>query len=168
MDGGIMTQTPAESEGGGQQRARLLAFAFARADLLIELDRTGTITFASGAARWAVDRATEALIGVKLPSLAAPESVGVLKDLHKAFTQGVRFPPQVILFKRATGASVAASIAGCPMPEIPDRYYLTVAHPHKRTSELHSGTVKRNDETGLLTRESFEQHARERLEEARQ
>ena len=163
-----MTQTPAaESESGGAQRARLLAFAFARADLLIELDRTGTITFASGAARWAVDRATEALVGVKLPSLAAPESIGVLKELHKAFTQGVRFPPQVILFKRASG-SVAASIAGCPMPEMPDRYFLTVAHPHKRTSELHSGTVKRNDESGLLTRESFEQHARQRLEEARE
>src|SRR5215468_4752080 len=103
MDGGILTQS-AESESGGQQRARLLAFAFARADLLIELDRTGTITFASGAARWAVDRATEALIGVKLPSLAAPESIGVLKELHKAFTQGVRFPPQTILFKRATGS----------------------------------------------------------------
>jgi EAL domain-containing protein (putative c-di-GMP-specific phosphodiesterase class I)/GGDEF domain-containing protein len=167
MDGAILTK-PAEPDNGAQQRARLLAFAFARADLLIELDRSATITFASGAARWAVDRATDALVGAKLPSLTAPESAGVLRDLHKAFTQGVRFPPQTILFKRGTGASVAASIAGCPMPEMPDRYFLTVAHPYKRTSDLHSGATKRSDETGLLTRESFEAHAKARLAESRQ
>lgn len=166
MDGAVVS-SPAETDSAGPQRARLLAFAFARADLLLELDRTGTITFAAGAARWAVDRATDALVGVKLPTLASPESIGVLKELHKAFSTGARLVPQTILFKRGSG-SVAASIAGCPMPEMPDRYYLTVAHPNKRTSELHSGAVARNDETGLLTRESFEQHAKARLEEARE
>jgi EAL domain-containing protein (putative c-di-GMP-specific phosphodiesterase class I)/GGDEF domain-containing protein len=156
--------SPAELDG--PQRARLLAFAFARADLLVELDRSATITFASGAARWAVDRSAEELIGVKFPTLAAPESAGVLRELQKAFVHGTRFPPQTLLFKHG-GAPVAASIAGCPMPEMPDRYFLTVAHPYKRTSELHSGAVARSDETGLLTRESFEQHAKARLQEAR-
>ena len=159
---------PSESESEtGPQRARLLAFAFARADLLLEIDRTATITFASGAARWAVDRPAEALIGVKFPSLAAPESAGVLRELQKAFAQGQRFPPQVLLFKRGQEV-VAASVAGCPMPEMPDRYFLTLAHPHKRTSDLHSGAVARNDSTGLLTKESFEKHAKQQLEESRE
>src|SRR5271170_1423533 len=129
---------PTDSESG-PQRARLLAFAFARADLLIELDRTATITFASGAARWAVDRPADQLIGLKFPSLAAPESAGVLRELQKAFAQGQRFPPQTMLFKHGQEA-VAASVAGCPMPEMPDRYFLTLAHPYKRTSE-HSGAI---------------------------
>jgi len=158
----------ASSEGeAGPQRARLLAFAFARADLLLELDRTATITYASGAARWAVDRSADELIGVKFPTLAAPESVGVLRDLQKAFAQGQRFAPQTLLFKRG-GQAVAASVAGCPMPEMPDRYFLTIAHPHKRTSELHSGAVARNDASGLLTKESFEKHAKQALEAAKQ
>jgi len=157
---------PSESESG-PQRARLLAFAFARADLLLELDRTATITFASGAARWAVDRPAEALIGMKFPSLAAPESAGVLRELQKAFAQGQRFPPQILLFKRGQEA-VAASVAGCPLPEMPDRYFLTLAHPHKRTSDQHSGAVARNDSTGLLTKESFEKHAKQQLEQSRE
>jgi len=148
------------------QRARLLAFAFARADLLIELDKAATITYATGSARWAVDRATEQLVGVKFPSLAAPESIGVLRDLQKAFSAGQRFAPQTMLFKHGT-TPVAVSLAGCPMPEMPDRYFITIAHPYKRTSDLHSGAVARNDESGLLTRESFEKHAKDRLEQAR-
>ena len=159
--------TPPTDSEGSAQRARLLAFAFARADLLLELDRTATITYASGAARWAVDRPAEQLIGVKFPTLAAPESVGVLRDLQKAFAQGQRFAPQTLLFKRG-GEAIAASVAGCPMPEMPDRYFLTIAHPHKRTSELHSGAVARNDTSGLLTKESFEKHAKKALEEAKE
>jgi EAL domain-containing protein (putative c-di-GMP-specific phosphodiesterase class I)/GGDEF domain-containing protein len=156
---------PGDSEGAAQ-RARLLAFAFARSDLLLEIDKGATITFATGSARWAVDRATDQLVGVKFPTLAAPESIGVLRDLQKAFTSGQRFAPQTILFKHGT-QPVAASLAGCPMPEMPDRYFLTIAHPYKRTSDLHSGAVSRNVESGLLTRESFEKHAKERLDKAR-
>ncbi|MBI3514424.1 MAG: EAL domain-containing protein [Proteobacteria bacterium] len=160
--------TPTPEPDAAAQRARLVAFAFARADLLLEIDRTATITFASGAARWAVDRAAGELIGVKFPTLAAAESAGVLRDLQKAFTQGTRFPPQTLLFKRGSGEAIAASLAGCPMPDMPDRYFLTIAHPYKRTSDLHSGAVARSDESGLLTRESFEKHARAQLEAARQ
>ncbi len=158
--------SPAELDSGAQ-RARLLAFAFARADLLLELDRTATITYASGSARWALDRSTDELVGLKFPALASAESAVVLRELQKAFAQGLRFAPQTLLFKRSTGEAVAASVAGCPMPEMPDRYFLTIAHPYKRTSDLHSGAVARNDETGLLTRESFEKHAKARLAESR-
>jgi EAL domain-containing protein (putative c-di-GMP-specific phosphodiesterase class I)/GGDEF domain-containing protein len=157
---------PATEPESGAQRARLVAFAFARADLLLEIDRSATITFASGAARWAVDRSAGELVGTKFPSLAAAESAGVLREVQKAFVSGTRFPPQTVLFKHG-GQAVAASLAGCPMPDMPDRYFLTIAHPHKRTSELHSGAVARNDESGLLTRESFEKHARAALEESR-
>src|SRR5258708_8862527 len=118
----------------GQQRERLLAFAFARADLLLELDRSATITFASGAARWAMEKSAEELVGEKFPLLTAPESQGVLRDLQKAFKGGQRLTPQIILFKRGTSA-IAASISGCPMPEMPDRYFLTIAHPNTRTEE---------------------------------
>ena len=160
--------TPSTEPDGAAQRARLVAFAFARADLLLEIDRTATITFASGAARWAVDRSAGELVGVKFPTLAAAESAGVLRELQKAFAAGTRFPPQTLLFKRSSGEAVAASLAGCPMPDIPDRYFLTLAHPHKRTSDLHSGAVARSDESGLLTRESFEKHARAQLDAARE
>lgn len=152
--------------GSGVNRSRLLAFAFARADLLLELDRGATITFASGAARWAVGRSADELVGQRFPALASPESRGVLRELQDAFKNGQRLKPQTILFQ-CRSETVAASIAGCPMPDTPNRYFLTIAHPSTETTARPDPKVTRNEVTGLLDQKSFEAAAKERLDAAR-
>lgn len=171
----------AASDNGSRDRARLMAFAFARADLLIEIDRGGAITYASGAARWAVGMSTDELVGRKFPTLASPESRGVLRELLVAFKDGKRLEPETMLFQQGK-SSVAASIAGCPMPDMPDRYYLSIAHPPKTkprpvaaaapapgtAAHAHAAAMSgRAEGTDLLDRKSFQNHAQQQVEAAR-
>jgi len=54
-------------------RERFVAFAFAAADLLVELDETGCVSFAAGAFRARLGRSPESLIGRHPTELLAPE-----------------------------------------------------------------------------------------------
>jgi len=52
-------------------RRRFVAFSFASADLLVELDSAGVITFASGAARVLTGRMENELVGFRFLNLVA-------------------------------------------------------------------------------------------------
>src|SRR3989304_10215537 len=60
------------------ERDRYVAFAFAAADLLLEIDRQGRILFASGAAQQLTGRGDQALIGTSLYELLASEDRGLV------------------------------------------------------------------------------------------
>ena len=52
--------------------ARLLGFAFTNADFLFEMDKSGTILFAAGAANDLVKESNEALVGKPAGKLFKP------------------------------------------------------------------------------------------------
>ncbi|MSO76886.1 MAG: EAL domain-containing protein [Alphaproteobacteria bacterium] len=107
---------------------RFLSFAFAGADLLLDLDTTGTITFALGAATGLADRADHQLVGRSWRSLIDPEDQPLLSALFASLLPGARFGPiQVRLcLTQADGAPVSGFVRACRLPDDENRIACTL------------------------------------------
>lgn len=81
---------------------RLLGFAFASSDLLLELDAKGSIVFGLGSGP-SIDLSAESFRGISLSHRVAPPSVEPLKALLKALRPGARSEPTDVLFLAGTG-----------------------------------------------------------------
>lgn len=129
---------------------RLLAFAFASADVLVEADGDLRIAYARGATRSLLKAGEDALLGRPLLSLFAPSERGLVLGLLRGLAPQSRLPQAVV--KLAGGAAAAL---GCYRPEAADgHFYLTLARA--RLSKAEEAVESRRDaETGLLAREDF-------------
>lgn len=98
----------------GRAVDRFLAFAFAAADLLVEADLHGTITFAAGAFRSRLGVEPADFVGRPLASLFAPaEAAEVAQLLAMA---GLRGRVRPVVMRLADAAASAASVAALVMP----------------------------------------------------
>ena len=73
--------------------ARLLGFAFANADLLFEIDRSGDILFATGATTGLSDRSDADLVGRPAAGLFNPADAARFATLSRAMNPGGRLGP---------------------------------------------------------------------------
>ena len=136
-------------------RDRFIAFAFARGDLLVEIDHAGIVTFATGATQGLLGASADQMVGRPIADLVATDSAATLDRLLAAARRGDRLAPTAIVLARADRRR-PGSIAGCPLHHQPDRYFLSFAAD---TIGLPTGLQDREPETGLLTRAGFEQAA---------
>ena len=106
--------------GHSASRDRLLAFAFAAADLLIEVGPSGTITWAAGAFKTHFGQPAEAFVGRKLLSLIEPADQDALtRTLIKVSLHG-HTPPVLLRLNdaRATEYSLGALMLPGPQPRL--------------------------------------------------
>ncbi len=129
---------------------RLLAFAFAGADLLFEVDNTGTTLFATGATSAFSKRHN--LIGEKAALLFHPGEQARFSNIVRGLKPGGRVGPEPVTL--ASGEK--ASLSMCFLPEA-DRISCTLVKPGKRGS-LGVGIDK---ETGLSDMDAFVEAAAE-------
>ncbi|MFO1187239.1 MAG: EAL domain-containing protein [Alphaproteobacteria bacterium] len=134
------------------ERERLLAFSFANADLLLELDAAFSITFASGALRHLTGRAESELLGASLLSLIdAPDEVLVLRLLGQ-LAPNARLPLVATALTSSTGEPVPINLSGYRLDSAAPRYFITVAARERSAQEA----CRRSDpETGLLASDDF-------------
>ncbi len=125
---------------------RLLAFAFAGADLLFEVDRDGKILFATGATSGFSIAAN--LTGRQATEFFSPPEQARFTIMAHGMNPGERFGPLTITL--ASGEK--ASLAMCYLPQS-DRISCTLVKPGNRGSIASSPT--RDKETGLVDRETF-------------
>jgi EAL domain-containing protein (putative c-di-GMP-specific phosphodiesterase class I) len=92
------------------ERERYVAFAFAGADLLVETDLAGRITFAAGAFRMRLGQAPEALMGRPVTELVAPAYRGPLAAALAALPARGRLPPTRL--RLADAATTSFTVAG--------------------------------------------------------
>ena len=93
-------------------RDRFLAFAFAAADLLVEADPTGRITFAAGAFRSRFGAAPESFVGRRISDLVAPEDGGTLAmAMNLLLARGRLAPLSVRLNDASRSAFALAGLA---------------------------------------------------------
>ncbi len=113
--------SPAPGPGG---RDRFLAFAFAAADLLLEVSADGTVGFAAGAFNARFGRPPEHFVGQRLHGLFLPADQAAL-DLALATTalRG-RLAPLVLRLSDAGGHADGAVRSG--MPSGPGRLCFTI------------------------------------------
>ena len=125
---------------------RLLAFAFAGADLLFEIDTDGKILFATGATSGFSTSAS--LTGTRAAEFFSAADQARFTILARGMTPGERQGPLPITL--ASGEK--ATLAICLLPQS-DRIACTLVKPGKRGS-MASGPTK-DKETGLADKDTF-------------
>ena len=140
---------------------RYVAFAFARGDVLLEIDSNGIIVFATGTVRGLLGVDADALIGKPLATIAAPEAAQALSlvvNAAKARRRVLVDLPLQIGTRRVGG-----NIAGCPLPDGPG-YYLSFS------AQLGTARVPieppRDAATGLLSGDALTVQAEKLLASA--
>jgi EAL domain-containing protein (putative c-di-GMP-specific phosphodiesterase class I) len=105
------------------ERDRFVAFAFAAADLLFEIDTQGRIQFAAGATQRLAGRGAEQLIGTSFYDLLSADDGGIAAVHVASLRKGGRFVPLVVHFK----GGMAALLGACALPDRQDTIYLTLS-----------------------------------------
>jgi EAL domain-containing protein (putative c-di-GMP-specific phosphodiesterase class I) len=140
-------------------RDRFVAFAFAFADLLIEVGPEGRIEFAAGAARGLTGREAAELAATPFAELFAPRDREPAERLLAAARGGNR-TGAIVLRLAATGAG--ASVSSCALP---GRAVVYVAIAHRAAAAI--AGAERDLASGLLAAEPFAEAAAAAVEEAR-
>ena len=108
--------------------ARLLAFAFANADLLFEVDRSGTVVFATGAVSEFLPENSQKLVGSGASQLFEPSDGLKFATFTKSMAEGDRAGP--IRMRLVGGRDVSVSF--CHLPQIGPNIACTMARPGQR------------------------------------
>ena len=139
-----------------QERDRFVAFAFAAADLLVQLDPDGRIRFAAGAAKVLLDLPAEALTGRDFLDIVAPTDRLYVRHLLAALRRQARIEPVKVMLHVPGGASLPMLLGGCCMPDKTPDVFLSLSHPPLPTApEL----LPRDLVTGLLEADAFAEAA---------
>lgn len=125
-----MTQESQEQENElREQRNRFLAFSFASADLLLEIDDSGKICFALGAAIAVTGIDPEHLKGRKWIDIFDIPDQKKLNDAYKNAKPGTRLGPFDVRLDQSLCQHQPAIVTAITMPDNP-RFYLTLGFPN--------------------------------------
>ena len=108
-----------------RQRDRFVALAFAAADLLLEVDDAGVVTFAAGASQRLYGRDTDRLIGTRLDELLADGDRPVAAALLHSIQHGGRFVPVTLRLARTDAQAV--TFGGCRLPDRPGTSFVALS-----------------------------------------
>ncbi|MBO0334851.1 GGDEF domain-containing protein [Sneathiella sp. CAU 1612] len=131
-------------------KERFVAFSFAAADLLIELDNNGVVVFASGAAKGLTGVDMANLKGMPFVDVVAKQDKSVFTHILETMKVGDRITPVVA---RMANTKVSVTVGACKLPRNHEHIFLALtvsAMAAARPSSEH-----RDSETGLLDRTDF-------------
>lgn len=156
-----MPQAPAPLRA---ERDRFLAFAFAAADALVELDAEHRIGFAAGATRALLGAAASDLVGRPVLDLVPlPERARLRRSLETIEQHG-RFAPLRLHLGQARRAVM---VSGSILPDQERSVFLALRTAEPEEQGLKSRPKGRRDQqSGLHDAKSFEAMAREALAES--
>jgi EAL domain-containing protein (putative c-di-GMP-specific phosphodiesterase class I) len=143
------------------ERDRFVAFAFAAADLLLEIDAHNVICFASGATFSLTRHSADELVGQSVLELLAPRERPMIRILLQSLAKGGRMSPMPVQLANDDGS--IAVLGGCRLPTQHDYYYLTIGLPVPAVV-VDERDGRRDAETGLLDKDAFARLATERLD----
>jgi EAL domain-containing protein (putative c-di-GMP-specific phosphodiesterase class I)/GGDEF domain-containing protein len=148
------------SDATRAERDRFVAFAFAAADLLLEVDEAGKITFAAGALKSLTHRDAGALMGRPFTELLADSDRSLVKVLLASLKDGGRLSP--ILVQLANPVALNVMLGGCRLPTPRECYQITLTVLTARMPvDVRPGN--RDAATGLLGKDEFSKLAEEKL-----
>jgi EAL domain-containing protein (putative c-di-GMP-specific phosphodiesterase class I) len=107
------------------QRDRFVGFAFAAADLLIEVTHDGTIAFVAGAAQNLNGCTSENLVGTAFVELISAADRPVVAALVAALARGGRLVP--LCLRLARDGSPPVVLGGCRLPNNSGSVFLSLA-----------------------------------------
>ncbi len=113
-------------------RDRFVAFAFAGADLLVEAQANGIITYAAGAFRAWFNRDPDSLVGIELETIIAPGDRTVLSICLAILAEHGRLAPVVLRLDDPSATPMA--FAGLTLPGFPLRLCTTFSRLAQKPS----------------------------------
>ena len=144
-------------------RDRFVALAFCWADLLFELDRDGTIVFASGAVQSVLRADPGQIIGLPFRDLVVREDRHILKLAQTILNKHGRVDEVSLRLRAPGGPTPPLALAGHRMAELDNHFFLAV-HSRDRLT-LSDGTKHRVARDSLYDAGGFAQAAKELLQD---
>ncbi|CAA7628041.1 EAL domain-containing protein [Candidatus Terasakiella magnetica] len=152
----------ADKDDLGRSSDVYVAFAFAAADVLLELDAEGNTVFAVGAAMALIGRGARGLINQPLKKIVHPADHPQLQGALTQMGRGERVRNVMVRALRPDGKPVNLALSGYRHPSGSGRLLLALSHP----GGLPPAPEHRVSETGLLDKDSFQAMATQLLESA--
>lgn len=135
-----------------RERDRFVAFAFASADILMELDADGKVIYADGATKKLLDKNPENFAGKKFLSMIHEEDHDLGEHLLSADSRA-RVDNVAIRLKTNHGSPFPLIMNGYKISELQGHFYLTFS---TFRNDLSLGDISRRDlRTGLLRKGEF-------------
>ena len=145
-----------------QQRDRFIAFAFAGADLLLELDDNDVVTYSAGAGEALYGIADNELVGRKLGHFIFERDRKKFTEALQRLRNSGRLEYTPLTLVAEGGAVSRMRMAGIKLPQFPSGYHLVMS----RVSPLASETDEQSAAGMADPRLRFVDMVRQRLNEA--
>ncbi|HOO81359.1 MAG TPA: EAL domain-containing protein [Alphaproteobacteria bacterium] len=147
-----------------KQRDRFLAFAFASADLFLEISMEGRITYALGASKSLTGFEDEDIIGKKMLELFSVYDQAQIQNIYENAQAGKRAGPLIVDLNELVSKRKAVFTA-MRMPEDPN-FYITLGFSNLLMSRL-AGEISAISTGPILDRAGFIQQAKDTFDIAR-
>lgn len=145
------------------ERNRYAALAFCWGDLLLELDESLRVVFATGASAALIGREPDALAGVPIDTLLARPFRALVSEMLEVARRRGRMENIVVRFEGDKGLSPPLSLAGYFLPDLGGHFFLAVRISVDTLPPALADSIVRESESGLLDAESFATVAAERM-----
>lgn len=137
------------------ERDRFVAFAFAAADLLIELDGDLNVRFAAGATGRLIGGRQENLLGRPFLDLVTDDYRQRLRNAFAAISSRGRIGPLPVNLLPASGEPHRVEIYGARLPDSGDSIYVTLREISPVEAAVATGRKPLGDIAGLLDKKDF-------------
>ncbi len=134
------------------ERDRHVAFAFAAADLLVEVGKEGTIVAVSGAAQAVLGADSKTLLGRAVLELVAACDRALVRRLLRQVRTDFRIDPASVRIARSDGTPSQVLFGACRLPDRSDDLFITVTLV---PDTLIGPALERDASTGLLSQDAF-------------
>lgn len=143
-----------------RERDRFVAFAFASADILMEIDKDGVVRFADGSVLKLLGKQPEEIVGKNFNDIIHEDDLD-LADHFLGPDSGMRIDNVNIRLMTKTSSSFPFLMSGYRISELQGHFYLTFS---TFRSDLNLSDISRRDlDTGLLRRGEFSLAANKQL-----
>ena len=122
-----MPDLAAQIETTQAERNRFITFAFAVAEVVLEVDGAGKIRFSAGAAENLFGESNEALLGANFFELLEPKSLKLLQKSLAGFPVSKRMKSQIVSATQQNGPSKALRVSAYRLPTDDSIAYVSVS-----------------------------------------
>lgn len=147
-----------------EDRDRFIAFAFANADVLFELDSSYSIVFADGAVLGITGKRASDLVDIPFTRLIAKEDVASVLELLSGCKEGRRIERVKIRIKGDGEKVHNCVLSGYRLPTLGGHFFITISLIRNANAEMDIGS--RDLSTGLLKTEIFSHKAAALIKES--
>lgn len=143
-----------------EQRDRFIAFAFAGAEVLMELDSEYRITYSAGTAEHLLGVSSDRLTGLQIDALVAPGDRATLQELMRRIQNAGRMERTRLHFLRKN-EPFRGILSGITFPERPGTTFLTLSRAQRGDYTGRDGGGNRGDQSPTTIPEPIPQNGDE-------